>query len=47
MTVLDLTLNIHATHCLDVLDPATGELIGRIPAGSPVAGSSTSRQWVA
>lgn len=43
MTVLDLTLNVHATHCLDVLDPATGELVGRIPAGSPEAADAAVR----
>ena len=35
--MLDLTTNPRATACLDVLDPATGELVGRIPAGSPEA----------
>ncbi len=35
--VLDLTTNPRAAACLRVLDPATGELVGRIPAGSPEA----------
>ena len=33
--VLDLTTNARAAASLDVLDPATGEVVGRIPAGSP------------
>ena len=37
MTVLNLTEDTRATHSLDVLDPATGEAVGRIPAGSPEA----------
>ncbi len=36
-SVLDLTTNPRAGARLDVLDPATGELVGRIPAGSPEA----------
>ena len=36
-TVLDLTTNPRAAARLDVLDPATGEVVGRIPAGSPEA----------
>jgi succinate-semialdehyde dehydrogenase/glutarate-semialdehyde dehydrogenase len=43
MNVLDLTLNTRALHCLDVLDPATGELVGRIPAGSPEAADAAVR----
>jgi succinate-semialdehyde dehydrogenase/glutarate-semialdehyde dehydrogenase len=43
MTVLDHTENAHAAHCLDVLDPATGEVIGRIPAGSPDAADAAVR----
>jgi len=37
MTVLNLTEDTRATHSLDVLDPATGEAVGRVPAGSPEA----------
>ena len=43
MTVLDLTESTHKAHCLDVLDPATGEVIGRIPAGSPDAADAAVR----
>jgi succinate-semialdehyde dehydrogenase/glutarate-semialdehyde dehydrogenase len=44
MTVLDLTLNTRSADCLDVLDPATGELVGRIPAGSPDAADTAVRR---
>src|SRR5688572_16133670 len=43
MTVPDLTAKSRATHCLDVLDPATGELVGRIPAGSAEAADAAVR----
>ena len=36
-TMLDLTTNPRATASLDVRDPTTGEVVGRIPAGSPEA----------
>jgi len=36
-SVLDLTTNPRASASIDVLDPATGEVVGRIPAGSPEA----------
>jgi succinate-semialdehyde dehydrogenase/glutarate-semialdehyde dehydrogenase len=36
-SVLDLTTNPRASARLDVFDPATGEVVGRIPAGSPEA----------
>jgi len=36
-TVLDLTTNPRAAASLDVRDPTTGEVVGRIPAGSPEA----------
>ena len=42
MTVLDPTERAPA-HSLDVRDPATGELIGRIPAGSPEAADAAVR----
>jgi len=43
MTVLDLTVNTRTIHRLDVLDPATDELIGRIPAGSAEAADAAVR----
>jgi succinate-semialdehyde dehydrogenase/glutarate-semialdehyde dehydrogenase len=43
MSVLDLTERAGATPCLDVLDPATGDVVGRIPAGSPEAADAAVR----
>jgi acyl-CoA reductase-like NAD-dependent aldehyde dehydrogenase len=43
MTVLDLTTNTRPAQTLDVLDPATGELVGRIPAGSADAADTAVR----
>jgi succinate-semialdehyde dehydrogenase/glutarate-semialdehyde dehydrogenase len=43
MSVLDLTETARATPCLDVLDPATGAVVGRIPAGSPEAADAAVR----
>jgi len=43
MTVVDLTEHAPATPCLDVLDPATGEVVGRIPTGSPDAADAAVR----
>ena len=36
-TVQTMTAKPRAAASLDVLDPATGELVGRIPAGTPEA----------
>jgi len=43
MTVLDLTEHARAAPSLDVLDPATGEVVGRIPAGSAGAADAAVR----
>jgi acyl-CoA reductase-like NAD-dependent aldehyde dehydrogenase len=43
MSVLDLTETTSAGPCLDVLDPATGDVVGRIPAGSPDAADAAVR----
>src|SRR4051812_28361034 len=43
MTVLDPTRPVHQSPGLDVLDPATGEVLGRIPAGSPEAADAAVR----
>src|SRR5215207_7086854 len=43
MTVLDQTENVRTVRTLDVLDPATGEVVGRIPAGSPEAADAAVR----
>ena len=43
MTVLDATRPVHQSPGLDVLDPATGEVLGRIPAGSPEAADAAVR----
>jgi acyl-CoA reductase-like NAD-dependent aldehyde dehydrogenase len=43
MTVLYQTENARAVRTLDVLDPATGEVVGRIPAGSPEAADAAVR----
>jgi succinate-semialdehyde dehydrogenase/glutarate-semialdehyde dehydrogenase len=44
MTVLDQTSNTRPAQSLDVLDPATGELVGRIPAGSADAADAAVRR---
>jgi acyl-CoA reductase-like NAD-dependent aldehyde dehydrogenase len=43
MSLLDLTETTAATSRLDVLDPATGEVVGRIPTGSPAAADAAVR----
>src|SRR5689334_7674249 len=43
MTVLDPARSAHQSPVLDVLDPATGEVLGRIPAGSPEAADAAVR----
>jgi acyl-CoA reductase-like NAD-dependent aldehyde dehydrogenase len=43
MTVLDLTRNARYTDTIEVLDPATGDVVGRIPAGSPEAADAAVR----
>jgi acyl-CoA reductase-like NAD-dependent aldehyde dehydrogenase len=43
MSVQDLTEHARASAGLDVLDPATGEVVGRIPAGSPDAADAAVR----
>ena len=43
MTVLEQTENARADRTLGVLDPATGEVVGRIPAGSPEAADAAVR----
>src|SRR5687767_6975861 len=43
MAVQDMTPRTRSGATIDVLDPATGELAGRIPAGSPEAADAAVR----
>jgi succinate-semialdehyde dehydrogenase/glutarate-semialdehyde dehydrogenase len=43
MTVLDTSTSARAAASLDVVDPATGDVVGRIPAGSPDAADAAVR----